>query len=85
MAVTCTEEEAHVALASLGRMLDADGYDLEVRVAEGKVALRIAAGADACADCLVPKDLLASMVVEHLRGASIDAVPADVALQYPTG
>jgi hypothetical protein len=84
MAVTCTQDSAQDALESLGRMLAADGYELDVVVEAGKIELRIEAGAEACAECLVPKDLLASMVVERLRDASIDARPSDVDLHYPS-
>jgi hypothetical protein len=83
MGVTCSGEEARVALTTLARMLDADGYVLDVTVEAGKVELRIEAGRDACAECLVPKDLLASMVVERLRDAAIDVRPTDVSLHYP--
>lgn len=70
------------ALASLGAMLAADGYELELR--EGGSALLVAeikAGPDACADCLVPKDMMRGYFDRALRKA-LDA-PPDVELIYP--
>ena len=46
----------------------ADGYDLLVDAyADGTAKLRITAGPDACAECLVPKTLMTRMLVESLR------------------
>ncbi len=70
------------ALASLGAMLEADGYALELR--EEGVNLLVAeikAGPDACADCLVPKDMMRGYFDSALRKA-LD-VPPDVELIYP--
>lgn len=48
--------------------LVADGYDLLVDgFADGTARLRIAAGPDACAECLVPKKLMVSMLEESLK------------------
>ena len=56
-------------LAGFREGLLADGYDLTVDgYAEGIAHLRITAGPAACADCLVPKTLMASMLKESLRG-----------------
>jgi len=71
------------ALASLGTMLEADGYALELRE-EGADLLvaEIKAGPDACADCLVPKEMMRGYFDSALRKA-LDA-PPDVELIYPT-
>ena len=71
--------EAH--LAGFREGLVADGYDLLVdEVAADKVRLRITAGPDSCADCLVPKDLMIDMLK-----ASLEDMPAikQVELAYP--
>jgi hypothetical protein len=48
-----------------------DGYDLLVDgYADGTARLRIAAGPEACAECLVPKALMVRMLQESLRGLS---------------
>ncbi len=63
------------ALGSLRRTLEADGYRLHVREDQGgRVAVRISATPDACADCLVPKPLLRSILHRALGVAeeSID-------------
>jgi len=70
------------ALASLGTMLEADGYALELRE-EGADLLvaEIKAGPAACADCLVPKEMMRGDFDSALRKA-LDA-PPDVELIYP--
>ena len=74
-------EAVQRSLADLRIAYQADGYDLIVDgVADGVAKVRIAAGADACADCLVPKPIAVEMIK-----ASLDAVPEvkDVELTYP--
>ena len=70
------------ALASLRVMLEADGYDLTLReTAEGLIA-EIRAGADACADCLVQKDLMRIYLENALRPALGPGLPP-IAIHYP--
>jgi hypothetical protein len=66
------------ALTAIRTTLAADDYHLTVtRTGEG-VAVRITAGPDACADCLVPKPLMRSMLRDAL------AVPEHtITLLYP--
>jgi hypothetical protein len=63
-------------------MLEADGYELELRE-EGadRLIAEIKAGPDACADCLVPKDMMRGYFDSALRKA-LDA-PPEVELIYP--
>jgi hypothetical protein len=70
------------ALASLGTMLEADGYELELRE-EGsdRLIAVIKAGPDACAECLVPKDMMRGYFDSALRKAL--AAPPQVELIYP--
>jgi hypothetical protein len=69
------------ALQTLRRSLEADGYRLHVLQGQGgRVAVRISATEEACADCLVPKPLLRSILHRALGVAeeSIDLeLPSD--------
>jgi hypothetical protein len=71
------------ALASLRSMLEADGYALELSQ-EGPAALvaRIAAGPDACADCLVPKTMMLRYFEDALRPVCDLGLP-EITLLYP--
>jgi hypothetical protein len=58
--------------------LAADGYELEMAEEGGRVRVTITATDQACADCLVPKDLMRSILAQAL------SVPADaIDLTYP--
>lgn len=75
-----TSVEAH--LAGFREGLVADGYDLLVdEVSSGTARLRITAGPDACAECLVPKDLMIDMLK-----ASLEDLPEikQLELAYPS-
>lgn len=70
------------ALASLGEMLAADGYALDLREEGADVLVaEIKAGPDACADCLVPKEMMRGYLDSALR-AAVD-IPPEVRLIYP--
>lgn len=57
------------ALAGLRSGYEADGYDLVVEaVNAGVVAVRISAGPDACADCLVPRPIAIGTIQASLAG-----------------
>jgi hypothetical protein len=65
-------------LEKVRRSLEADDYRLQVTVHSGRARVAIAAGPTACADCLVPKDLMRSML------APVLGVPPDmIELAYP--
>jgi hypothetical protein len=68
-------------LAKIRQSLEADDYRLDVVVHSGRAKVTIAAGPSACADCLVSKDLMRSMLAPVL-GVSPDlielAYPAEV-------
>ena len=69
--------ERAVGIASA---LKADGYDLAIDERDDRLAVVITAGPDACEDCLVPKDLMRSMLGNELGvdDAIIDITyPAD--------
>lgn len=71
------------ALASLGTMLDADGYRLSLSE-EGTSTLiaTIAAGPDACEDCLVPKEMMRRYFEDALRPVCELGLP-EIRLVYP--
>jgi hypothetical protein len=66
-------------IEALRSSLDADGYRLEVSELAGRVAVRISATPEACADCLVPEPLMRGIMSQTL------GVPEDVIdLTYPS-
>jgi hypothetical protein len=68
--------ERAVALTSA---LKADGYHMAIDEQDARLAVVITAGPDACEDCLVPKDLMRSMLGNEL---GVDAAIIDIT--YPT-
>jgi len=57
------------ALAQLRAGYQADGYDLLVDdLTDGVATVRIAAGADACEECLVAKPIAEAILRASLRG-----------------
>jgi hypothetical protein len=55
------------ALQGLRDTLAADGYELAWSIEEDdKIGIRVFAGSDACADCLVPPELMRSIVDNEL-------------------
>jgi hypothetical protein len=65
MSDTATVDQA---LGRFRDMLAADGYELTYSVAgEDRVVVEIVAGADACADCLVPLPIMESIMSDALE------------------
>ena len=81
--VTATADAVASALGAMRTMLRADGYDLHVQVEDGTIGLTVRATPEACAECLVPKELFASMAVGMLGDGGIAAGLADVRVRYP--
>jgi hypothetical protein len=70
------------ALEPLATALAADGYVLRVTVTgPGALRLDVRAGDDACADCLVPRDVFADIAGRRLAEAS--GAPWTVEVVYP--
>lgn len=66
-------------LRALRASLRPDGYDVEVTETPDRVAVRILAGEDACADCLSPEPVMKGIVADLL------GVPAErITLTYPS-
>lgn len=62
-------EQLDAALQGLRDTLEADGYALEWSLAEqDQIEVRVVAGADACADCLVPAELMRTILSDALSG-----------------
>ena len=72
-------------LVPLTGALEADGYGLEVELRPDVIALRVVAGPGACADCLVPRDLMEQMFRSKLRPSATGLQHANVELTYPEG
>ena len=75
-------ETVRAALAPLRAGYEADGYELHVDQVESGVArVRIAAGPDACEECLVPKPITLGILRRSLKD-----VPdlTGIELIYPT-
>ncbi len=57
------------ALEPLRGVLTADGYGLEWSLTEAnRIVIRVVAGADACADCLVPVQVMEAIMTDALDG-----------------
>jgi hypothetical protein len=56
------------ALQQLRDVLTGDGYDLDWALRAGnQVAVKVVAGPDACADCLVPQPIMAAILTDALQ------------------
>ena len=55
------------ALQQLRDVLTGDGYDLDWALNErNQVSVKVIAGPDACADCLVPQPIMAAILTDAL-------------------
>jgi hypothetical protein len=60
-------QELRDALQQLRDVLTGDGYDLDWALSAGnQVAVKVVAGPDACADCLVPQPIMAAILTDAL-------------------
>ena len=65
--MTVSDQIVESAVEITRTMLQGDGYDVVLDgYAEGELRLTVVAGPDACADCLVPKDMLARVIGGNL-------------------
>lgn len=65
-------------LLALRSALSADGYELDVRHAGDRVAVRISATPAACADCLVPEP-----VMRGILGKALGVGEDSIDITYP--
>jgi hypothetical protein len=63
---------------ALRSALAADGYEMDIAEAGDRVAVVIRAAEGACADCLVPKDMMRGML-----GEALGVDPGAIDLAYP--
>lgn len=82
--MTVTPDAVSAALSKMQTMLEADGYRLDVAVDGGAVALTVRATPEACAECLVPKSLFATMAADALTKGGVAVDPSVLLVTYPT-
>jgi hypothetical protein len=70
------------ALADVVRMLSIDGYETSWSVHADELTVKIAAGPNACEECLSPKPVLERIIDDSLRRGGVTGLR--VALGYPT-
>jgi len=68
----------------MAQVLAADGYDLQVIVLDSAVTLTVRARADACVECLVPRDLIADMARARLVKVDPSMETTELKIVYPT-
>jgi hypothetical protein len=68
-------------LEPVSAALAADGYNLTAVLESGALRVEIAAGPEACEDCLVPKAMMRDMIQSVLHDAGVEA--ATLELTYP--
>ncbi|HEV7679619.1 MAG TPA: hypothetical protein VGQ42_13725 [Candidatus Dormibacteraeota bacterium] len=74
--------EADELLAPIRTGLEADGYRLNVSAAGEALRIDVEATPEACADCLVPKGIMETMVRQALAARDgLDAVAIEIG--YP--
>lgn len=70
------------ALKPFASGLAADGYALEVSRLDGDgLRVEIAAGPDACEDCLIPREMFTGMLSSRLNSEGVEF--SDLVLVYP--
>jgi hypothetical protein len=69
------------ALQPAVEILESDGFGLEVGESGGAARVQIVAGADACHDCLIPRDVMLMMLQQMVADAGLP--PTDIDLVYP--
>ncbi|MGF1617306.1 MAG: hypothetical protein ACFCU2_05795 [Acidimicrobiia bacterium] len=77
------EDTIKELLAPLSRGLEADGYQLEVALRPGVIDLEVVAGPEACADCLVPRELMEQMFRARLGPDATGLDHDNVTVTYP--
>ena len=71
------------ALESMRQMLEIDGYTLTVGADESVVTLTVAATEAACSECLIPKDLFATMASDSIVKGDIEFDESQLRIVYP--
>ena len=71
------------ALVKMRAMLGADGFELLSEAIEDRVSLTVVATPDACAECLVPRELFVSIAADALSKAGITIPAEKIDVTYP--
>lgn len=79
-----SSEQVRERLEHVEQMLQADGYRMLVAVAPEEIAVRIEATSDACADCLIPRQLMTDIIADALRRPDEPGDVGAIRLSYPT-
>ena len=79
-----TPEEFALALEPIAAGLRADGYGVDADFDGTQLSIRISSTPDACVECLMPKDVMTSIVVSELRRQGLALDERDVDLEYPS-
>lgn len=66
------------ALEPTRKGLEAAGFELAIQAVEGRLQLKVIAGAEACEDCLVPKSLFRQMASDEVHEAGLAAVEMEI-------
>jgi hypothetical protein len=72
-------------LESLRAGLKADGFVLHASWRDDRLRVEVGATAEACADCLVPKRVLAGIVASMLEKVGVRVSADDIDVKYPDG
>lgn len=78
-----TEAKIRELLAPFITGLEADGYQLEVKLQPDRIDLRVEAGPEACADCLIPKGMMEEMFRSRLTEEATGLPHANLTLAHP--
>jgi hypothetical protein len=80
--MSLTNAEITERVSDIAAALAADGYVLTVEVpSAGRVTARIEATPEACAECLVPKQVMGGLIAQAISDPSLDAGAIEVV--YP--
>jgi hypothetical protein len=79
-----TEDEVGSMLVPIRDMLRADGYEMAVSMQDGAVAVSVIATETACAECLVPNDLMTDIVRDTLIEGTGGAFDGPVLVTQPS-
>lgn len=75
-------ESVVAALHPYSSGLEADGYWLQVGLADGDgLCVEVVAGPEACEDCLIPKEMFTSMIASTLNSKGLAF--GQITLVYP--
>jgi hypothetical protein len=78
-----SESDFGAALAPLAETLACDGYTLKIEPDLPRLNLKIVAGPDACADCLVPREMFGALATRALTNAGISTHAVILKISYP--